>query len=85
MPKIEENPPLGNPQTPHSPPDTTADRFALLAWGAARLWQLTDKPLSPYADRLHAWAVREKLTEQIGEDGVQSIIAAAFSEVRDDL
>jgi hypothetical protein len=57
--------------------------FELRCWARARLFAQGEFDLHDAVDELQAWAERLGLVEQIGQDAVQAIMAAAFAEVRD--
>lgn len=56
-----------------------------LAAARAQLFAVGEYSLQEAVDFLQAWAMRNGLVRQIGQDAVQKIIAGAFQEVRDDL
>jgi hypothetical protein len=61
------------------------EAFELRAWARARLFAQGEFDLHDAVDELQDWAVRIGLVEQIGQDEVQTIMSAAFAEVREDL
>jgi hypothetical protein len=57
--------------------------FTLRAWARAYLYAACEYDLHEAVDPLWADAVASGLTEQIGIDGVQRILANEFHRVRD--
>jgi hypothetical protein len=58
--------------------------FETLCRTRAELFALGEYSLHDAVDRLQSWAVSNGLVEQLGQDEVQKIMAAAFGEVRED-
>jgi hypothetical protein len=58
--------------------------FTARAEARALLWQAGEFDLHEAVDILQRDAERDGLVDQIGQDEVQRIIAAAFAPVRDD-
>ncbi len=56
--------------------------FELRAWARATLWQAGEFDLHLAVDVLQADASHTGLANEIGEDGVQAILADAFGRVR---
>ncbi len=59
--------------------------FELRAWARATLWQAGEFDLHHAVDVLQANASQTGLANEIGEDGVQAILADAFGRVRNGL
>jgi hypothetical protein len=69
-----------------SPPHVRVDPldcFRLRAWARAYLWEIGEYDLHEAVDALQEAAERDGLLEQIGQDAVQAIMAAAFSPYRE--
>ena len=66
----------------HVPPSRVRvdplDCFRLRAWARAYLWEVGEYDLHEAMDPLQETAERDGLIEQIGQDAVQAIMAAAF-------
>jgi len=59
------------------------DVFELRAWARAYLWSIGELTRREAVDVLQHDAERDGLVEQIGQDGVQQIIASAFRPYRE--
>jgi hypothetical protein len=67
--------PLGNP--------APIDVLELRAWARAYLWSIGELTRREAVDVLQHDAERDGLVEQIGQDGVQQILADAFAPFRE--
>jgi hypothetical protein len=56
--------------------------FALRCWARATLWQAGEFDLQEAVDVLQHDAERDGLVDQLGEDCIEGIMAAAFHRVR---
>ena len=59
------------------------DCFAARAEARAYLWSIGEYDLAKAVDALQAAAVRDGLINQIGQDGVQAMLADAFRPYRE--
>ncbi|HEY1982972.1 MAG TPA: hypothetical protein VGH13_23070 [Xanthobacteraceae bacterium] len=59
------------------------DAFAARADARAYLWSIGECDLSDAVDKLQFDAERDGLVERIGQDAVQTILAAAFCSYRE--
>jgi hypothetical protein len=64
---------------------STVEIFTARAEARALLWQAGEFDLHHAVDELQAAAERDGLVEQLGQDGVQQIMAKAFTVVREHL
>jgi hypothetical protein len=68
-----------------SPPSPDKlNRFKLICWARAKLWQLGDYSLSEAVDYCSRIALRDGVAGEFGWDAVQHIMSDAFREVQDD-
>jgi hypothetical protein len=65
-----------------APQPTALDIFRLRCWARAELYAIGEYSLHEAVDALQADAVASGLVAEIGQDGVQAIMAAAFAPVR---
>jgi hypothetical protein len=59
---------------------TTLDVFTLRCWARAALWQAGEIDRRDAVDQLQHDAEASGLVSEIGQDGVQAAMAAAFQE-----
>jgi hypothetical protein len=59
------------------------DVLALRAWARAYLWSIGEYTLQEAVDVLQHDAERDGLLDELGEDGVQQVIADAFAPFRE--
>jgi hypothetical protein len=56
--------------------------FELRCWARAYLWSVSQFDLVEAVDELQAAAIRDGLVDELGQDRVQQLLAAAFHQVR---
>jgi hypothetical protein len=56
--------------------------FVELCWARALLWAEGEYSLQQAVDSLQDWAVKRGLVREIGQDGVQAIMANSFRMIR---
>ena len=59
------------------------DVFALRAWARAYLWSIGELTRHEAVDVLQHDAERDGLVDELGQDGVQKILADAFAAFRE--
>ncbi len=58
--------------------------FELRCWARAYLWAACELDLHEAVDVLQADAVKNWLVDEVGQDEVQQLLAAAFHDVREE-